>query len=111
MLLISTQAKYAILRPDTCIVSSLHQHHIGHELDLPSQINGIFTQDMKAICPSIHADCIGVFGFGVRAWKGAAGGPETADEGTPETPEIEVFFCLLLSHSTPGGYHDSCIPR
>ena len=92
LLLISAQAKHAILRPDTCIVSSLHQHHTGHELDLSSQFNGISTSYAATNRPSIHADCIGVLGLGVEAQRVAAGGPKTAGEGTPETSEIEVFF-------------------
>ena len=66
-----------------------------------SQFNCISTQDTNAIRPSIHADCIGVLGFGVGAQRVAAGGPKTAGEGTPETPEIEVFLWIVMSFHIP----------
>ena len=101
LLLISAQAKHAILRPDTCIVSSRHHTLVSMKSASTSQFNCISTQDTNTIRPSIHADCIGVLGLGVGAQTVAAGGPKTAGEGTPETPEIEVFFvdCYAISYS------------
>ena len=53
LLLISAQAKHAILRPDTCIVSSRHHTLVSMKSTSTSQFNCISTQDTNAIRPSI----------------------------------------------------------